>query len=252
MDENKIISMYLDEKLSTYQISKAMSTYPNKIRRVLEKHIIERRSKSEAQSEALKSGIVDHPTKGKPRSEETKNKIGDSVGKAWDNLDPKEKERRRLLLQQIWEDRDDLDKIDMIKKGQRAMKDAAKTGSKIEKYLLSELSGAGFKVQFHKAQWLQNQKLEVDLFLPEIKTVIEVDGMTHQTALFGDKRLATQKKADQQKDGLVQNQGMIMIRIKLQKNISKRYMRNKTEELLEILNKIKQNFPPPNERFIVI
>jgi len=250
MDDKQIINMYVKKQMSTYQISQEMNTYPNKIRRILTKNGVAIRDKSSAQKQALKSGVATHPTKGKKHSDETKEKISEAVGEAWDSLSEEEREARSEQFKQLWEQRDALEKADMIKKGQRAMKEAAKTGSKMEKFLLSEMINADFKVQFHKAQWLQNQKLEIDLFLPELRTAIEVDGLTHQEALFGDSRLQTQKRADQQKDGLVLNQDMVMIRIRLQKNMSQRYMREVSAKLLNVLNRIKKKFPKPNERFI--
>ena len=47
--EEYIIKLYCKDNKSTYEIAKALNTYPNKIRRTLKKHGIELKSKSDAQ-----------------------------------------------------------------------------------------------------------------------------------------------------------------------------------------------------------
>ena len=54
-----------NEGQSPYQIAKHYETYPNRIRRMLEKANIAMRGKSEAQKLALKSGVSNHPTEGR-------------------------------------------------------------------------------------------------------------------------------------------------------------------------------------------
>ena len=56
--EKKVIKMYNKQNMSTYQIAELLDTYPNKVRRTLKKHGHELKSKSSAQSNALKSGRV--------------------------------------------------------------------------------------------------------------------------------------------------------------------------------------------------
>ena len=70
---------YIKDQLSIQQIAEMYHLYPNKIRRDLKKYNIDIRTKSDAQKNALKKGTHQHPTKGKKRSEETKQKIGESI-----------------------------------------------------------------------------------------------------------------------------------------------------------------------------
>ena len=54
--DKKVIKLYNKENRSTYEIAEMLETYPNKIRRTLKKHGYELKSKSSAQSNALKRG----------------------------------------------------------------------------------------------------------------------------------------------------------------------------------------------------
>ena len=74
-NEQKIIDMYTKQSKSTYQISKELNTYPNKIRRILRKNGVEMKDRSEAQKNALAQGVSKIPTQGHKRSEKEKIKI---------------------------------------------------------------------------------------------------------------------------------------------------------------------------------
>ena len=69
-DKKEIIKkLYLEEKLSFSSIAQQLNTYANKIRRDAIKYKINIRDKSEAQANALATGIHKHPTKGTQRTE---------------------------------------------------------------------------------------------------------------------------------------------------------------------------------------
>ena len=72
--DKKVIKLYNKDNRSTYEIAEMLDTYPNKIRRTLKKHGYELKSKSSAQSNALKSGRRPHPTAGKKNSPVRKSK----------------------------------------------------------------------------------------------------------------------------------------------------------------------------------
>jgi len=249
MNENKIVDMYKNQNKSTYEIAKEFDTYPNKIRRVLIKNGCEMKDKSQAQKNALKKGVAEHPTKGKQRSEETKLKISESQAKVWDNLSPEERLQRSLIGKESWNKKTLEERSVFLQKAGDAIRHAAKTGSKLEKYLLEALINEGFRVEFHKDQWLQNAELEIDLYIPELKTVIEVDGPSHFEPVWGHENLARNQLSDMQKDGLVLRQGMVMVRIKQTKRLSQKYMRDTLDRLLELLNRIGESYPPENERY---
>lgn len=68
---------------STYSIAKELNTYANKIRDILIKIGVKLRDKGEAQRKHLELGGL-HPTKGKPRDRDTKEKISKKVKLNWE------------------------------------------------------------------------------------------------------------------------------------------------------------------------
>ena len=96
IDKKKIINdLYIKQNLSFKDIDIKFDTYTNKIRRDAKRFNIPIRDKSEAQKNALKTGKHKHPTKGAPRPEDTKAKIGNSVMESWENLTDKQKKIRK-------------------------------------------------------------------------------------------------------------------------------------------------------------
>ena len=251
-EEQKILSLYQDKKWSTYQIAEKLNTYPNKVRRILTKNGIKLRGSKSAQINALKKGRAIHPTAGSSMSEETKQKISETQGKVWDSLNKKEKEYRSQIGKAVWDQKSDEEKANFIAQAQAAIRKSSKAGSKLEHFLLDELGKENLKVEFHKEQWLQNQNLQVDLYLPEYRTVIEVDGPSHFKPVWGEENLQKNIKADQQKTGLVLSGGLVMIRIKQDQSLTQRFMRNTLDKLLTLLMKIKQDYPKENERYFEI
>jgi very-short-patch-repair endonuclease len=135
----------------------------------------------------------------------------------------------------------------------QAIQNAGKEGSKLEKYLKVELEQSGHKVEIHKKNIIPNQNLEIDMYLPELRTIIEVDGPSHFLPIWGDEKLQKQIKSDEQKTGLILSKGLAIIRIKHLKDclslVNKETLRMK---VLDILASIKQSFPEKSERFIEI
>ena len=56
MKETEVIKLY-ETGSSTYQIAEHFQTYPNKIRRILTKHGVLLKSRSQAQKNALHNGL---------------------------------------------------------------------------------------------------------------------------------------------------------------------------------------------------
>jgi len=221
-DKKKLISeLYLSKKLSFASIASQYSTYANKIRRDAIRLGVDIRDKSEAQKNALATGIHSHPTKGKERSVDTKQKIGTSVMKAWDNLSEGELNKRKEQSKQNWESLNKDIRDNILKLANNAVRVASKTGSKLEKYLLYKLIDNGYKVDFHKEQVLSNTKLQIDLFLPTMSIAIEVDGPSHFEPVWGDDALKKNVKYDSKKEGLIIGKGWHLIRIKQTKDFSK-------------------------------
>ena len=246
-----LIEQYVKNGKSTYEIAEQLNTYPNKIRRMLVKSGIELRSKSVAQSNALNTGRHKHPTKGTTRSEEDKIKISDGMYKHWSNMTDEEREKRSEQAKKQWDSMSLRDKENLRKAAAEAVRRAGKEGSKMEKFLHRELTDRGYHVIFHKKGLIPNNRLEIDLFLPELKVAIEVDGPSHFFPIWGESNLQKHIRADAHKSGLLLKAGYIVLRVKhLTKSASNKSQRTVLEAVIECLSKIESKFPPKGKRFI--
>jgi very-short-patch-repair endonuclease len=251
MNEKQVIDLYTKEKKSTYDIAQILQTYPNKIRRILLKNGIELKNKSEAQKNALENGSAKIPTQGKQRTKEDRLKISSSMKKNWNNLSEEEYAKRVNVAKDRWNNMSDLEKQNMSSLAIKAIQVAGKEGSKLEKFLCQELTKAGFVVEFHKTNIIANQNLEIDMYIPRLRTIIEIDGPSHFLPIWGEKKLQKQIKADEHKTGLILSKGLIIIRIKnLLDNVSLADKENLKNNIIKILNSIDKNFPSPKDRFI--
>ena len=125
--------------------------------------------------------------------------------------------------------------------------------SKIEKFIHEGLTKLGWEVIFHKRGLVSNEKLEVDLFIPSIKTAIEIDGPAHFLPIWGEENLQKHIRADAQKAGLLINRGFVVLRVKnIIRNLSQKNMRETLISVVEQLVKIEKNFPPVTKRLIEI
>jgi very-short-patch-repair endonuclease len=255
MDSEKdfIVNEYVKKKKSTYEISQSIGTYPNKVRRILIAAGVNLRDKSEAQSTAIKSGRHKHPTKGTQRSENDKIKISEGMSSHWEHMDDEERVRRSETAKKQWENMSDEDRSNLRRAAAEAVRRAAKEGSKVEKFLREGLTKEGHSVIFHKVGLVANHNLEIDLFLPNAKVAIEVDGPAHFFPIWGEENLKKRIKSDAQKSGLLLQAGYIVIRIKhVTKNLSGKRQRDLLSEVVSMLSEIEKKFPVKSKRFIEI
>ena len=248
--EKLIKKMYCSQKKSFAEIAKYTGTYPNRVRRDAVSLGIQIRTRSDAAKAALESGRAKHPTKGLKRSDETKLKISESQGKVWDSLTDRERLARSEKAKDAWDRRSEKDKRSIILKGSEAIRKASKEGSKLEKFILNELINRKYRVQFHREHWLKNAKLETDLYIEDILTVIEVDGPSHFSPIWGEENLLKNQRSDLEKTALILEQGMVLIRIKQTKRSSNRYFREILSNLIEVLDRIENKFPKESQRYI--
>tara|TARA_R110000765_G_scaffold328221_3_gene419245 strand:- start:899 stop:1687 length:789 start_codon:yes stop_codon:yes gene_type:complete len=248
-----IIEQYTEEQKSTYEIAQDLKTYPNKIRRTLNTLGVPLRDKSVAQTVAIKSGRHEHPTKGKKRTEAEKVAISNGMATYWDNMEEDERERRSELSRKQWEEMSEEEKANLRKLAAEAVRRASKEGSKIEKFINEGLTKAGYGVIFHKRGLVSNDKLEVDLFIPSLKTAIEIDGPAHFLPIWGQQSLDRHIRSDAQKAGLLINRGFVILRVKnIVRNLSQKNMRDTLSAIIEQLEKIDKDFPPITKRLIEI
>jgi very-short-patch-repair endonuclease len=249
--DKKVINMYTKHNRSTYEIAKEMNTYPNKIRRTLIKHGYELKNKSAAQKAALKSGRSSHPTEGKERSNSEKIAISKSLVNYWEDMNDTEKARRVELAKSNWKKMPQEQKEKMRSKGIAAIRAAAKEGSKMEKFFEKKIMDSGYSVKMHEVI-IPAENLEIDLHIPDLNTIIEVDGPSHFLPIWGEEKLQKQVNADLRKSGALLSKGYAVIRVKSlgQESLSKR--EELADQVINHLNRIKKKFPPRSKRFIEV
>lgn len=250
--DQDVLRMYREENKSTYEIAELLNTYPNKIRRTLIKHGCELKDRSDAQKNALKKGRIDHPTAGRKRSYEERLKISAALDQYWGNLGKDERERRAEIAKERWANMTASQRAAMAEAATESIRKAGKEGSKLENFLLRKITDAGFKVDFHKKNLIPNEKLEIDLYIPECKTIIEIDGPSHFFPVWGDEKLQKQIKADLQKSGLLLSKGFAIIRVKVMGLLSLNNQEDLAQDLISHLKRFKDDFPPRSERYYEI
>ena len=251
MNEQDIVKMYVEDNASTYIIAEKYNTYPNKIRRILKRLGIELKDKKTAQQVAIQEGRTEHPTKGKKRSQKIKEQISNKVSDNWKKLSDEEYEKRVDFARQQWYNMTEQERLTMRALAAEAVRRAAKDGSQLENYIAQKLNESGFDVIFHKKGLIPDDNLEVDIFIPSINTAIEIDGPTHFLPIWGEDKLQKHINSDAKKSGLLMSYGFCIIRVKnISKSLSEKNKRDIFNQILNIVQKIKEQFPPPTKRYI--
>ncbi len=244
---------FIEKERSPQDIATEWNTYPNKIRRELQKYGFKLRDKSEAQKIALQKGRHKHPTKGQHRPEHTKILISETMAKKWEAMTDQERQRRMILGKQQWEAMTDLEKEAFQTAALEAIRETAREGSKLENFLLKSLRNMGYEVSFHTEHILPNTNLQTDLYLPAHHTVIEVDGPSHFFPIWGQENLEKNINADAKKNSTLLTYGFAIIRVKhIAKTISEIHKRKLLSEVIRALQKIKEKFPPLEKRLIEV
>ena len=213
INEKYNIEQYLEHNRSANDIAKELETYPKKISRILIKNGYDVRGRSEAQKMALETGKVAHPTAGKKRTENEKNNISMGISDRWRNLSEEKRKEFSDLAKTRWENMSEFDKQELQSAAGRALRLAGIEGSKAEKFLRRKLLEENHNVVLHK-KGLITGNYEIDLFLPELKTVIEIDGPQHFLPVWGEAKLNDTIRYDAEKNGLLIAAGYRVIRIK--------------------------------------
>ncbi len=245
-----ITKAYYDQNLSYDVIAELCGTYKNRIIRDAKKLGIKSKSKSEAQKAALATGRHTHPTEGKEISNETKDKISKSMVESWEGISDEEREKRKQIGKDQWNDKSDAEKKAFIKTGNTAIRKAAKVGSKLEIFLAQKLRVEGYNIEYHKKHLIANSKLHIDILIPSNQVVIEVDGLSHKSRVWGDKVYKQSSKADRQKNGLLLAKGFVIIRVEHPQSLSRTSMNTTWDKLRETLLQVKKQFPKQGERLI--
>lgn len=245
------VKQYNVELRSIGDMANELGVPKSTLRRQLIKDGIKLRTKSQAQKAALETGRSEHPTAGKAMSEETKIKISEKVSQLFKELSEDEKRARSETAKKQWNKLSPEDKRQLLALAREASREAAREGSKLEKFIKKGLTNAGFMVQYHVEGLIPREKLQIDIYLPEMRTAIEVDGPSHFEPIWGIENLRRNQRSDAHKTGLLLERDFVMIRIKqLQKSLSKKMMRDILDKLLAKLEQIKNKRPSKNNRLI--
>jgi len=247
-----LIDQYNQGK-STYQIGKELGVNAKRVQRALQSLGVVLRSYKDAQKVALDSGRSTHPTKGKKLSESTKSKMGRAISKYWSQMSEEEKVRRSDMSRDQWNAMSEQEKQDLYSKAAEGCRKAAKEGSKMEKYIREELEKLGHNVIYHEKKLIRDSNLEIDIYLPDLNVVIEIDGISHFEPIWGEAAFKKQQKADTVKSGLILSIGFVMLRVKQTcKTVSQVKMTDTLSCILDEIEKIKTKFPEKNKRLIEI
>lgn len=229
--EQKCVEQY-KSGFSTHQIGAEYNLNPNSVRRILIKNKVKIRNKSEAQAMALKLRPELHPTKGRSRTQEEKEKISSANGAAWDNKSESKKQKFSEDSKARWKKLDDADKKSRRSKSVKGIQDTSRTGSKIENFLYESLIKDGWECEHGKSDLLENTKMHIDIYLTEHRICIEVDGPTHFSEIFGKEVLEKTQKADIEKNGLLISKGYKILRIQQKFNKATLYKCNNAYKIL--------------------
>ena len=234
------------------ELAKKLGVYPNKIRRMAKKLGLVVPSHSEAQAKLLKQGKVKHPTEGRERTAEEKKAISKSIYDSYQNMTEEERKALSDLHKELWKETPENQKLLMLKNSAKAIRKTADEGSKTENFIKNELMKAKYIVDFHKKGLVPNEKLEIDILLPSLKTIIEINGPSHYEPIRGEDKLAKQKQSDAYKYGLLLSTGYCIIVVKHLKDPSDEYHRRLLAAILEQLKKIEKKFPSSGKRMIEV
>ena len=249
INESYVIKKY-QEGFSCAQIAEEFDTYSKKIERALKKNGVTLRSKSDAAKGAFKSGRAKAPGKGQKRTEEEKIAISKGVEKAWSDKTPEQRKEFSQGAKERWDNIPADKKQEMQSKAGAALRLACIEGSKAEKFLKLKLEEAGYEVVMHKKGLIQGN-FEIDLLLPELNTIIEIDGPQHFLPVFGQERLEEVIKMDSIKNGLLIGKGFCVLRLKyLCKAMNKSVERKLWNIVSKEVEKISNKFPSKTKRFI--
>jgi len=253
MNTETVIKMYNDDEMSVHQIAKKFNTYPNKIRRLLKHCGVTLRTRSETQKLALENGSATHPTEGRSRSYEERLKISQKMVSYWGDMDDDQRQVRADQAKENWNALTSEKKHEMRELATAALKAASKGGSKFENFVKRQISDAGYDVEAHKKDLIFNEKLEIDLYIKELRTIIEVDGPSHFYPVWGEAKLQKQIRADHDKNGLILTQGFVVIRVQAMKDsLSIAEQDTLVQSLLSVLENIKTKFPDRPNRYIEV
>lgn len=211
----ELITQYYNQGLSLRKISSLVGVPLATLYVFMAKNKIPMRDKSKAQKQYLSEN--DHPMLGKEHSDETKQKISKSLEGFWDGLSDQEKEAYKEKMGAAWKNKwaslSKKEKANIIEMLSAKSKET-KGSSKFEKFLAQAFKDAGFIVEEKTANYTPGQQFEVDIALPQVGIMIEVDGPTHFKPIYGEEALKLQQGRDNRKNDILLGARLQVLRIR--------------------------------------
>lgn len=247
----KLISDLYDEGKTIREIAEITSVSSSTIMRNFKKNNKELRTKSEAAKIAVENGKLESPTAGRHRTESEKEKIANGRAAGWKRVDPEAREAFANAARERWNGASELDKEERQRRAGEALRVASVEGSKLEKFLYKYLTKNGYHVILHKKGLIAGEKYEIDLYLPDQKIVIEIDGPQHFFPIFGEDRLQKTMRYDTVKNGVLISNGLCVLRVKFLLKACSNYAAKKiSKKILDVIKTVEQKFPPKDKRLI--
>ena len=248
-----IKKLYQQDGMSWKEIATKYNTYPNKIARFAKTHNIKPRNHSESQSKLFELGKRESPTKGKKRSDAVKEKISKKQAQVWSGLSDTERAKRCKISKDAWDSKSPEEKQALFSAATRGILEAAKNGSKIEKYVQNSLRKANYIIETHKEDLLPGTKTHIDIFIPNMATAVEIDGPAHFSPIWGQDKLDKHIKKDNAKNARLIAAGFTVVRVKyMLSSSSLAKMRYASEEVIKALEKILDHPEVYNNTFLEI
>jgi very-short-patch-repair endonuclease len=210
-NKDLIIRMYVIEKKTTTDIAEVLGTYRTKVSRCLKFLGIKTRSKDEV-CEYMRSRQEEHPTRGKPMSEATREAIQIAQKERWEDPEKIDSFSKQIRLK--WEGLTTDERASRMKSIHSGLRESAKNGSSQELFVVEYLSSVGYSYERHLKE-LMNERLEIDILMSDYPIVIEVDGPSHYSPIFGQDKLQKTMASDTDKNGILIGLGYSVIRLRV-------------------------------------
>lgn len=255
-DVEWLTDQYAAQNKSSYAIAEELNVNQSRVYRAIKKLGITRDA-SEAQKVSLKENRRKHPTEGKKRTDAERLAISAGKENFLNNLSTEDREEYLGKLsdasKSYWETVPAEERQAIMKENQKRVRQTARHGSKLERLVWNTLAQAGFvDANPHQKGLIPNNRLEVDIWVPSIRTAIEIDGPSHFKPIYGEDKLRKTQQQDREKSGLILGTGYTMIRIKCIKNKPSQIQLSRLcQELVDALNKIQEGgLTKSSDRFI--
>lgn len=210
------------EKLSTYGAAEKLGCNQSHVVRLIAKfnkenpkNPIKKRNKSEAQKNYIKRTGT-HQRSGTTHSDETREAISDSMRAVYDGPQGDEiREKISIKRQEEWAEMSEADKSEVLQTLKEASRAKAQSGegSNFENYLAECLEEHQYVVEQRTQTYTPGQKFHVDIALPAEKLIIEVDGPTHWSPIYGEDELLKVQQKDKLKDNTLHIAGWNVLRV---------------------------------------